>query len=91
MRREGGREEGRGKGGSKGERERERLLNFYNFFIISGCPEAIKVLVGNKADLSPEVDMTQVKVSQLLLTGTIGVQDSETVLVGFSNCNLIPY
>ena len=87
MRREGG----RGKGGSKGEGERERLLNFYNFFIISGCPEAIKVLVGNKADLSPEVDMTQVKVSQLSLTGTIGVHESETALVGFSYCNLIPY
>lgn len=32
-------------------------------FPFSGCPEAIKLLVGNKSDLNPEVDMTQVRVS----------------------------
>lgn len=31
--------------------------------MFSGCPEAIKVLVGNKCDLTPEVDLSQAKVS----------------------------
>lgn len=33
------------------------------FIMFSGCPEAIKVLVGNKCDLTPEVDLSQAKVS----------------------------
>ena len=28
----------------------------------SGCPEAIKLLVGNKCDLPAEVDLSQAKV-----------------------------
>ena len=31
-------------------------------YIRSGCPEAIKLLVGNKSDLSPEVNMKDCKV-----------------------------
>ena len=27
----------------------------------SGCPEAVKLLVGNKSDLSPEVDVSQIR------------------------------
>ena len=31
----------------------------------SGCPEAVKLLVGNKSDLSPEVDVSQIRVSYM--------------------------
>ena len=30
---------------------------------LSGCPEAVKVLVGNKCDLPADVDLSQAKVS----------------------------
>ncbi len=30
--------------------------------ICSGCPEAVKLLVGNKCDLAAEVDLQQAKV-----------------------------
>ena len=55
-----------GEGGREGGSDIVLLILFL-FLIISGCPEAIKVLVGNKADLSPEVDMTQVKVSKIII------------------------
>ena len=29
----------------------------------SGCPEAVKLLIGSKSDLTPEVDVAQVRVS----------------------------
>lgn len=35
------------------------------FPFVSGCPEAVKVLVGNKSDLSPEVDVSQIKVRSI--------------------------
>jgi hypothetical protein len=35
----------------------------FNMLFDSGCPEAIKIIVGNKADLDSEVDITQVRVS----------------------------
>lgn len=31
--------------------------------LYSGCPEAVKLLVGNKSDLPPEVDLSQARVS----------------------------
>ena len=31
----------------------------------SGCPEAVKLLVGNKSDLPAEVDISQAKVRML--------------------------
>ena len=33
----------------------------------SGCPEAVKLLVGNKCDLPAEVDLTQAKVRTCML------------------------
>ena len=36
------------------------------FISCSGCPEAVKLLVGNKSDLSPEVDVSQIRVSNSL-------------------------
>ena len=32
------------------------------FSICSGCPDAVKLLVGNKCDLPAEVDLQQAKV-----------------------------
>ena len=31
--------------------------------IYSGCPEAVKIIVGHKTDLTAEVDISQVRVS----------------------------
>ena len=36
--------------------------NMYND-ICSGCPEAVKLLVGNKCDLEAEVDLSHARVS----------------------------
>lgn len=33
----------------------------------SGCPEAVKVLVGNKSDLTPEVEVSQIKVHIIII------------------------
>ena len=33
--------------------------------LISGCPEAVKLLVGNKCDLPADVDLSQAKVSEI--------------------------
>ena len=46
-------------------------LTFYNYccdkvfveLMFSGCPEAVKILVGNKCDLPADVDLSQAKVS----------------------------
>ena len=35
--------------------------------LISGCPEAVKLLVGNKCDLPADVDLSQAKVSEISL------------------------
>ena len=35
---------------------------YFNSITLSGCPEAIKLLVGNKCDLPAEVDLSQAKV-----------------------------
>lgn len=45
-------------------------LKLYILFC-SGCPEAVKVLVGNKCDLPADVDLSQVKVSCFVPKATL--------------------
>ena len=40
----------------------EGIICLFVLCVISGCPEAVKVLVGNKSDLTPEVEISQIKV-----------------------------
>ena len=47
-------------------------------FVPSGCPDAVKVLVGNKCDLPADVDLSQAKVgfvSCLPFTNNISLID----------------
>ena len=39
------------------------FLSCPSLSLYSGCPEAVKLLVGNKSDLPPEVDLSQARVS----------------------------